>query len=491
METDQTAMDAEKLLEFRNRNLGSMFCSEFAADYLHILCTLLDFRRRHELEILREDLFQTALENYPRSGEKELPDSARFNQVMQQLENWNIVVKRIEKTRIRSYRDVRRDMFRYRLTDETIAFLNWLEERHASDLLPKEDDSVNLQEFILGSIKQIGRNLRDSESRYSAVIFALGDVEEKTARLSRNLNQITIRLGEFLLKSYTPEEARETVNGLDVYFKHYLQQLFKLRSGILKELEQLNTGSHPEQLRRCEELFEAEQRTRPQFMRTGGLRTEIRKFPERLLEYYGRGGHVDKLCSSVHENAMKVLGKLTSFLKELERRSNRLEFINLRLLELAGKPESFEAPEFLRELLTPAAAPLDMNDADEFQKAEPPAPRFGSGGRRIPPRIFSRTVKLSEKQVETHEEMRLRQLAEFLKLRYPENGPLEQGQLERGDLAEVGMLLKYGLTGEGRMLMSIGKKLEIHPAGKSLIRFPEGALEGPQTILKETGPNGN
>ena len=128
METDKTAMDAEKLLEFRNRNLGSMFSSEFAADYLHILCTLLDFRRLHELDILREDLFQAALESYPRSEGKELLDSARFNQVMQQLENWNIVVKRIEKTRIRSYRDVRRDMFRYRLTDETIAFLNWLED---------------------------------------------------------------------------------------------------------------------------------------------------------------------------------------------------------------------------------------------------------------------------------------------------------------------------------------------------------------------------
>ena len=490
MTADQTITDADKLLEFRNRNLGSMFCSEYAADYLHVLCTLLDFRRRHELEVLRDDLFQAAAETHPVSASGEPFDSSRFNQVMQQLENWDIAVKRIEKTRIRSYRDVRRDMFRYRLTDETIAFLTWLEERRASDLLPQEDDSVNLLEFILGSLKQIGRNLRDADSRYSSVIFALGDVEEKTTRLSRNLNQITIRLGEFLLKNYTPEEARETVTGLDAYFKYYLQQLFKLRTGILKELEQLNEGNHPGELQKCGELFAAEQRTRPQFLRTGSRQMEAEKFPERLLAYYGRGGQVDKLCSSVHENAMKVLGKLTSYLKELERRSNRLEFINLRLLELAGRPEEFEPSGFLRELLSPAAAPLDMNDADEFQKAEPPAPRFGSSGKRMPPRIFSRTVKLSEKQVETHDEMRLRLLSEFLNRRYPENGPLDQAMLERGELPQIALLLKYGITGEGRMLAQIGKKLEIRQEQTGLVRFPEGKLEGPQTILKETERNG-
>ena len=163
----------------------------------------------------------------------------------------------------------------------------------------------------------------------------------------------------------------------------------------------------------------------------------------------------------------------------------------MRLLELAGKPEEFESVGFLRELLSPAAAPLDMNDADEFQKAEPPAPRFGNSAKRMPPRIFTRTVKLSEKQVETHDEMRLRLLSEFLNRRYPENGPLDQTVLERGELPQIALLLKYGITGEGRMLAQIGKKLEIRQEQTGLVRFPEGKLEGPQTILKESGRNGN
>jgi len=63
--------------------------------------------------------------------------------------------------------------------------------------------------------------------------------------------------------------------------------------------------------------------------------------------------------------------------------------------------------------------------------------------------------------------------------------------LERDELPQIALLLKYGITGEGRMLAQIGKKLEIRPEQTGLVRFPEGKLEGPQTILKETERNGN
>lgn len=477
----------EELLKHRNRNLGAMFAAELAEDYLRILYVLLQFRRDHELEVLWDVLFQSVLELSPVSCCGEPFNSARFDLALNQLDTWGIISKRLEKTRLRSYKDVRRDRFRYSLPDETAAFLLWLEERRENDLLPREDDSINLLEFILNSFKLISRSLKTSEEHFSTVVFALGDVQEKNARLSRNLSRITVHLGEFLLRVYTPDEAREIVSGLDVYFKHYLEQLFKLRNLILRELENLRLPDNTAQLARCFELFAAEQQKLPRLMRIGTQHDTPEQQLHQLLEYYRRGGRVDNLCGVVHDNAMKVLGKLTSYLKELERRSNRLEFINLRLLELAGQPEHFEAPGFLREFLHSAAAPLDMNDSDEFQKAEPPPPRTGSGAKRTPPKVFARTLPCSEKQVETHEEMRMRLLAEFLRKRYPESGSLDAVRLAGGEFAQIAQLLKYGLLGNGKMLEKIGKSLMVDQAETRTIFGPDGTLSGPATILQENG----
>ncbi|WP_337747564.1 DUF2397 family protein [Victivallis vadensis] len=478
-------LTADDILKNRNRNLGAMFAAEFAADYLRILFVLLQFRRNHELEVLRDVLFQAALEISPVSCNGEVFDSARFDLELNQLDNWGIIGKRLEKTRLRSYKDIRRDRFQFSLPDETVAFLIWLEERRENDLLPKDDDSINLLEFILSSLKQISRSLKMPEEHFSAVVFSLGDVQEKTARLSRNLSGITVRLGEFLLRNYSPEEAREIVAGLDVYFKHYLEQLFKLRSAILRELETLGNPEAARLLDLCFERFASEQRKLPRLMRVGTLSDSPQTQMEQLFGYFRRGGRVDHLCGGVHDNAMKVLGKLTSYLKELERRSNRLEFIQLRLEELAGKNAGFESPVFLRELLNSAAAPLDMNDSDEFQKAEPPPPRSGNSARRIPPRLFSRTRPLAEKHVETMEEMRLRELDEFLHERYPQNGPLADARLELGEFLQIANLLKAGLLGNGRVLRKIGRQLEIDPATIPSITGRGGILTGPAIVLTE------
>lgn len=470
-------------LAHRNQNLGSMFSSELAWDYLCILFALLEFRRDHEFEVLREDLFRTVHDAHDVSCTGEAWELPRFDAEIGQLESWGIVGRRMEKTRLRSYKDVRRDVYRYSLKDETVAFLLWLEERHANDLLPHDDDSINLLEFVLSSCKQLNRNLREADERFANVVFALGDVQEKTGRLSRNLNGIAARLGDFLQKTYSADEARETVHGLDTYFKNYLTQLYKLRMAIMKELEMLQSEENTGRLHKCFELFEKQQETRPRFLRVGHVYEQPEEQIQRLNHYYQRDGQIDKLCGAVHDNALKVLAKLTSYLKELERRNNRLEFINLRLKELAGEPVDFTSGRFVRELLGSAAAPLDMNDADEEQKAEPPAPRSGAGGRRQPPKVFSRTRTMSEEHIETHEEMRLRLLSEFLSARYPSGGELCSAKLAEGEYKQLSLLLKYGLLGEGRMLQKLGLSLRTDSNRTMEVTCAEGVVTGPWTEL--------
>ncbi len=466
------------LLSNRNRHLGSMFVSESALDYLRILYRLLRFRRDHELEVLNDVLYDAL------NSENEFPQE-RFNQEIKQLEDWGLIEKRLEKTRLRSYKDVRRDRFRYRLTEETISFLHYLEERLQNDLLPHDDDSINLLEFILSSLKQVNRDLKSEDD--GSCVFAMFDVQEKTARLSQNLSRITAMLGDFLLRTYSAEDARQIVAELGVYFSAYLKTLETLRLKILAELNKLDRTA----LEYSFGEYCNKQRKLPRIMRSAMPRDGVSEQIDKLLDYYQRNGRVDRLCGAVNDNAMRVLGKLTAFIKELERRSNRLEFLNLRIDELSRLDENCDASPWLWDLLRSPAAPLDPTDSDEYQKAEPPAPRSSTAAKRIPPRSFRRVKPLAEEHVETHEEMRMRLLGEFIRKHYPAGGKLDAAELPDIEaFKQIIFLLKRGLLGRGEALKVTGYRLEISPENQMIITGPPGTLDGPETLIREKTAHG-
>ena len=158
---------------------------------------------------------------------------------------------------------------------------------------------------------------------------------------------------------------------------------------------------------------------------------------------------------------------------------------------MAQKEEDFDPKDFLWAFMESAAAPLDMNDSDEYHKAEPPSPRNSHSARRTPPKTFQRTRPLSETHVETHEEMRLRILLEFLKTHYPQNGKLDAAALSgEEDFRQVALLLKYGILGEGRQLKNAGFKLKFDLHKEMYINGTSGELQGPETTLEEVNHNG-
>lgn len=114
------------LLDNRCRQLGHLLLADRAVFYVQILHRMLEFRRQHELEPLHDDLsnaVRAPLENA--ASEPYTTDT--FSQDIRQLQLWNLITCRIEKERLRGYRDTRRRKFRYRLADEATAFLLWLE----------------------------------------------------------------------------------------------------------------------------------------------------------------------------------------------------------------------------------------------------------------------------------------------------------------------------------------------------------------------------
>ncbi|MEI6423952.1 MAG: DUF2397 family protein, partial [Lentisphaerota bacterium] len=184
-----TAGAAVWLLRKRNPNLGSLLNSEHRDYYIQILHRMLHFRREHELEPMNEDIFN-AVKPAQETIDKSEYTQALFNRHMNQLTEWELISRRLEKERLRGYRDERRDRFRYRLTDETISFLHWLEERYRSKGDNETEDASELLDFVLARLRELGRTLArfereklDEDERVrksSTSIFLLHNVNEYT-----------------------------------------------------------------------------------------------------------------------------------------------------------------------------------------------------------------------------------------------------------------------------------------------------------------------
>ena len=105
-------------LSERALTLGNMLASERAVEYVAILRALAAFRDEHEPEPLHEDVEAKLC------GEDADPSAAlTFKSDIRQLKEWGLVTERIEKERLRGYRDNRRTKFRYRICDDAAAFV--------------------------------------------------------------------------------------------------------------------------------------------------------------------------------------------------------------------------------------------------------------------------------------------------------------------------------------------------------------------------------
>lgn len=492
IETLSGAWSASALLEGRNRHVGSLLASELCAEYLEVLLALAEFRRRHEVEVMRDELYQAVRQRSVTDDPREGMSPERFDALLSQLETWGLVGRRLEASRIRSYRDVRRDRFRFRLEEEAAAFLGWLEERHAGESEFRGGDSLHLLSTIAQNCRRLCGQLagETGAEEASSVVYTLWELSEKTFRLSGELLRITVRLSEFMHRRYSVEEARETVAGLDGYFRHYLSQLGRLRGEVMRELEMMSSETCLGRLRECFAQFEREQSRLLAFL-SGGATLGAEEQLARLSSYYGLDGHVDRQCSVLHANALRVLGKLTSHLKELERRNGRLDVLGRCLKRLASCAPDVEPKDFLFRLVGSCAAPLDMNDGGEGQRLEPPLPAGAAGNtaRRTPARTFRRNEgggTQGGERVESHEEGRVREVLEYVGRHYPEGGDLSTA--DAGDWKQLSRLLQYGLLGGGRQLRRGGWRLWVDETGNGETEVCRadggGRLQGPRTELR-------
>lgn len=464
------------LVRERNAHLGALLSSEQREFYIQILHRMLYFRREHELEPLNEDIYLAVKPALDKTAHEEYTQ-AMFNRHINQLTDWQLIVRRLEKERLRGYRDDRRDRFRYRLADETVSFLYWLEDRLRGGDDDKNEDAGDLLDFVLSRLKELGRELGRIEKnglktteagrQASGIVFLLHNINEYTERISRHLSEISASMESFLLRSYIVAEAQEVIDNIQTYINGYLSRVYKLRCQILTELEKLQQPGRAAVLSNAFNIYAGEQLKVPRFMRRSGLNEPPDKIIQHLNSYYRQQGQIDSLCTRANNSAMKVWGKLSAHLRELERKNNRCEEINKRVNELSQLPENRVPVDFFRELISSAALLSDPNHWDEFTQAEPPQPRFASAKTKQTTRSYLPQKSTKNVPVISLEEARLERLKQWLEDKFTADKlkcgvSLPTAEFSGiDDFRHIMTLGKKGILGKGRGLAKIKFKLEI------------------------------
>jgi len=465
-QSDSAEATAAGLLRNRNRELGNLLLAERAAAYVTILAALLSFRREHELEPLHEDLHAACRADL--GGEAYTTDA--FNQDIRQLLLWNLITERLEKERLRGYRDTRRRKFRYRLTDEAAAFLLWLEARCRDDLEPNDTDTRDLLAELVGTLRETARLFHKTGAAAidyeiaRAVFYRLARMSALTDSVSQTLGDFNIRLLGFAASRYDAATARIILAELDRFLKNFLNRIHTLRTEITPEISKLRQGRHNARWQACLERMEEESRATSHLMRTR------LPPPERTLSglaaFYAGGGALEKLCARVNTAGLLVWRKLYTHLRELERRSHRLEDLRLRTAEIARLPPETVPAAFLRRLLAPARMLGDMHFWDENEKAVPPQPRWERHRLRQETELWLDTKPRADgRPAQSLEESRLQAFETWLRERGLTAEGDESRRVSQGsftcfeDFPRIVELGRSGLLGRGARLAKLGLAL--------------------------------
>lgn len=343
-----------EMLARRAMTLGNMLASPRAAEYVAILRALAEFRAEHEPEPLHEEVERKVC-----GEDADAFASSAFKSDLRQLKEWGLVTERIEKERLRGYRDNRRTKFRYRMCEDAAAFVEWIAERHVHDLNPGGGDEtgnlLDLQRSILSELRRMLHRVDPADVSYETagdVLFRVDQVSRYIDVTARTLQELNLRLLGFGVAEFSAEEAKPVVDELALFLERFGRRFGTLREDILRDVEEMRRECHAKRWTACAEQLAAEA---SRFRHIASVR--VPDAPRILSDaslFYGAGGTLVSLMSRVGDSARKVWGKLNAKLRELERRNHRIEDLGARLKEFASLGED-EVPHcWLQRLLEPA-----------------------------------------------------------------------------------------------------------------------------------------
>lgn len=366
--------DTRPWLEGQAKVLGAVLAADRAVEYVAILRALAEFRRHHEPEPLHEDVSRRVC------GEAGGPAAEQsFKNAIRQLKEWGLVTERIEKERLRGYRDSRRTKFRYRMSDEAAAFVDWLAERRS--VLADDaggDVSGNLLDLQCSLLHELRRKLRDAAKTVDPdaagdVLFRVRQMHVYVDQTARSLQELNLRLLAFGAESFAVSEAKPVIDELSHFLERFGRRFGVLREEIVQDLAELRRPSMDARWNACAEVLRAEA---ARLRHIASVRIpDVAALLADAAAFYAPDGALVDLMRRIVDSARKVWGKLNARLRELERRNHRLEDVGARLVELAALPEGVVPSEWMRRLLETAAMRGDAHVRPGGEKAHHPLPR--------------------------------------------------------------------------------------------------------------------
>jgi len=373
--------------------LGTLLASDRAVEYVAILRAMVDFRRRHEPEPLHEDVAHAVC-----GDEVTASDESTFKNDLRQLKDWSIVTERIEKERLRGYRDNRRTKFRYRLCDEGAALVDWLAERKSRELNSEGDVTGNLLDLQCSLLHELRRKLRSVEGggghagrvtlpndggrgatalpSYDLagdVLYRVQQMRVYVEATARTLQELNLRLLSFGADSFSIEDAKPVVDELALFLDRFGRRFGTLRQEIAGDLAELRRECHAKRWEACGAVLKAEAE---KFRHIASV-----KIPDAAMlladaaAFYAPDGALVDLMHRIVDSARKVWGKLNARLRELERRNHRLEDLGVRLGELAQLGDDEVPYGWMQGLLRSAAMRGDTQIRPGGEKSIAPLPK--------------------------------------------------------------------------------------------------------------------
>ena len=435
-------------LSKRASTLGNMLASERAVEYVAILRALAAFREEHEPEPLHEDVELKVC------GEDAYPFAASaFKSDVRQLKEWGLIAERIEKERLRGYRDNRRTKFRYRICDDAAAFVEWLAERRAHDLAPGGGDEtgnlLDMQRSLAAELRRMLHRVDAASVNYETagdVIFRADQMSRYIDATARRLQELNLRLLGFGVAEFSADEAKPIVGELAVFLDRFGRRFGTLREDILRDVEEMRRECHVKRWNACADALKAEA---SRFRHIASVKVpDAQRILSDASLFYGSSGTLVSLMSRVGDSARKVWGKLNAKLRELERRNHRIEDLGARLIELAASDEGDVPHEWMRRLLEQANMRGDAQARPGGEKSTPPMPKKSSQAQTDKIVMWITPRKVGERpNVASITQEKARRMREWMQSRriYPEKD--ERLELSSGGYSEFGdfVIIMQGL----------------------------------------------
>jgi len=470
--------EAAGLLEGRNPNLGNLIGSPKAASYVAILCAFAEFRREHEFEPLFEDLQEKTC-----GEEADAAARMEFATHLEQLRDWGLVESRVEKERVRGYRDNRRKKFRHRAAPDAIALVSWLRERREEAMHPRGEDTGSLLDLVDSLLKEASRQINRisagtvSYEAASDLLFRAQRLSDLSDDVAENLQKLDLRLVSFLVREYELAEAKALVGEIEIFLQRFALRIGRFRASILANAEKLLQLRYESRWAACESVLRQEadkmRRLRPLAV------PNSREILAGLVAFYRSGGRLQRLMQRVQRSGREVWRRLSAHLRELERRNHRLEDIRSRIDELAALPEESVLHEWFQGLLQAASMRGDaLIRPDGKSRAPEPVWEKHRVGAGLEAEIDRRNDADSADRVSSFDETRLLSLTEWLSAKglLPSPGgppvPLSSATMESDeDFRRAIETASAALLGGGRRAAKInlsGAVAEDRPASLSL-----------------------